>query len=175
MPATTAHMPARRLALGAAGALIAGTATLFTAPTASAAPVECPAVPGTAQMSDSATSSCTASADEMSAAAAYGFDGDAAAVAEMFGLSLAIAADGGTAVSAASNFSGPAAIAVGPGATVETLGINPGLSIGIAGPGATVTVSGTSAPTCAGGPGFAGDFQTGKGCFSDGAMTVPLG
>ncbi|WP_041450816.1 DUF6764 family protein [Hoyosella subflava] len=172
---STHHRVTRRLALAASGALIAGSVSLLGATTAAAAPVECPAVPGTGPAATSATSSCSATADDSSAAAAFGFDGNAAAAGEMFGLSLAIAADGGTATSAATNFSGPAAIAIGDGATVETWGLNPGLSIGIAGPGATVMVSGTSAPQCMGGPAFAGDFQTGKGCFSDGMNTVPLG
>jgi hypothetical protein len=44
--------------------------------------------------------------------------------------------------------------------------VRPGLSIGIAGPGATVSVTGVSTPTCSGGFGFAGDFQTFQGCFS---------
>ncbi|MFC9439913.1 protein kinase, partial [Nocardia sp. NPDC057030] len=42
----------------------------------------------------------------------------------------------------------------------------PGLAIGIAGPGASVVVDGVTGPTCSGGVGFAGDFQTFQGCLS---------
>lgn len=134
---------AARIALGAmittAGA---GAIAFAAAPSASAAPNVCPALPG----QSSSMPGCTAQSGPT-------------------GLSLAVTDNGGTASSKADDYAGPAAIAVGPKASVTMTGIKPGLAIGIAGPGATVTVDGKNAPTCTGGTSFAGDFQTLKGCW----------
>lgn len=138
-------------------AAVAGSAALAfaAAPAASAAPPQvsiCPGLPGQATSTDQ----CIVSSGPT-------------------GLTLAITVDGGEASVQGDNFSGPAAIAIGDGATVNMTGVNPGLSIGIAGPNGEVTVNGKTAPTCEGGLGFAGDFQTGKGCFNNGTVQIPLG
>ncbi|MBF6077645.1 DUF6764 family protein [Nocardia beijingensis] len=138
----------------------------FTAPAATAAPAACPAPGLAAIQSTDGTASCSARSDTGGAAAAYGIEATASADAAPSSLSLAIAQGGGVATSNSTFLSGPAAIAVGPDARVTTSGVRPGLSIGIAGPGATVAVTGVTAPTCGGGFGFAGDFQTGQACFS---------
>lgn len=115
----------------------------LSAPSAQAAPHVCPALPGqTSTMAD-----CSASSGPT-------------------GLTLAIVDNGGVASATGDNYSGPAAIALGPGAEVTMTGVKPGLAIGIAGPGATVVVDGKNGPTCSGGPAFAGDFQTFRGCVS---------
>ncbi|MAU80663.1 hypothetical protein VX037_21535 [Gordonia sp. Z-3] len=133
---TKAALLATTAAAGAIGLTL-------SAPSAQAAPQVCPALPGqTATMAD-----CSASSGPT-------------------GLTLAIVDNGGTATVTGDNYSGPAAIAVGPGAEVSMTGVRPGLAIGIAGPGATVVVDGKNGPTCAGGPAFAGDFQTLQGCMS---------
>ncbi len=138
-------------------AAVAGSAALafVAAPTASATPPQvsiCPGLPGQGTTIDQ----CMVSSGPT-------------------GLTLAISVDGGKATAIGDNFSGPAAIAIGNGATVNMTGVNPGLTIGIAGPGGTVTVDGKTAPTCTGGLGFAGDFQTGKGCINNGTVMIPLG
>ena len=127
-------------AVAAAGAV---GVSMAAAPAAQAAPQVCPALPG----QSSSMSTCDASSGPM-------------------GLSLAITNDRGSATATADNYAGPAAIAVGKGASVTMTGGRPGLAIGIAGPGATVVVDGKNGPTCTGGPAFAGDFQTWKGCTS---------
>ncbi|WP_439032221.1 hypothetical protein [Gordonia terrae] len=132
-----------RTALGFVVAAAGATAvSLAAAPSASAAPTICPALPGQSASADS----CSAESGPT-------------------GLSLAITDNGGTATSSADNYAGPAAIALGPGATVNMNGIRPGLAIGIAGPGGEVVVDGKNGPTCKG-PAFAGDFQTFRGCIS---------
>src|SRR5690606_27106686 len=147
-----------------------GTASLFAlaaGPTANAAPTaSCPAPGAASVQAGTGDASCSATSTSGGAAAAYGIDGTAAADAAATSLSLAIGQNGGTATSSSEFLSGPAAIALGPGAQATTVGVRPGLSIGIAGPGAVVTVTGVSTPTCTGGPGFAGDFQTLQGCVS---------
>ncbi|ETA08632.1 MULTISPECIES: DUF6764 family protein [Gordonia] len=133
-----------RTALGFVVAAAGATAvSLAAAPSAGAAPSVCPALPG----QSSSTTSCSAESGPN-------------------GLALAITDNGGKASSTANNFAGPAAIALGPGATVTMTGERGGLAIGIAGPGAEVVVDGKNGPTCKGGPAFAGDFQTFKGCMS---------
>lgn len=129
----------------AAGLIVAGAGMAIAVGTAgqsSAAPNVCGALPGQA----AATGDCWAKAGPT-------------------GLSLSIAADSGAAWSSADGYSGPAAIAIGDGASVKATGIKPGLAIGIAGPGAQVVIDGKNGPVCTGGPSFAGDFQTLKGCW----------
>ncbi len=126
--------------IAAAGAV---GVSLAASPAAEAAPQVCPALPG----QTSTMPNCSASSGPT-------------------GLTLAITDNGGTATATGDNYAGPAAIAVGKGATVTMTGAKPGLAIAIAGPGATVTVDGKNGPTCSGGPAFAGDFQTLKGCRS---------
>jgi hypothetical protein len=144
-----------RTTVGVLATVAGGAALAFAAaPAASAAPQVsiCPGLPG----QSTSTETCEVGSGPT-------------------GLTLAITVDGGTAGVTGDNFSGPAAIALGDGAVVNMTGQNPGLSIGIAGPGAVVTIDGRSAPTCGNGAGFAGDFQTGKGCLNTGTMTIPLG
>ncbi|NUS93792.1 MAG: protein kinase [Nocardia sp.] len=152
--------------------VVAGAASLWAVaggPAAHAAPPASCQAPGAVSVQNGeAGATCSANSAAGGAAAAYGLDGRATADAAPTSLSLAVAQNGGTAASASQFLSGPAAIAVGPDAQTTVIGARPGLSIGIAGPGATVTVTGTSTPTCTGGPGFAGDFQTLQGCVSTG-------
>ena len=162
----------RRIATAGAFSLFAGAGIAFAAAPASAAPLACPALPNQTSVTDN----CSATSSPTGTSAGIGdTKGAASANAKANGLSLAIGLGGGKATSQAQNFAAPAAIASGPGAVVNLTGVKPGLAIGIAGPGATVTVTGTSAATCTGGQGFAGDFQTFSGCINLGQGPIPLG